>query len=124
MTTFHYRFPLLVFSEQTSGDRDQTRALRRCGCGCCGRGTLPLPRIDRTGPSSSSSSSSAARRLQFPDAPGSGDRPQLPTPVERSRQQQTDGVLEDNCSSLYFSLSLHTLSLYPRARMLVSEFCT
>lgn len=91
----HFDESWLFFSEQTSDGglvRHQTRTLRRGGGGCCGRGTLPLPgRICRPPPPPPSSS--PAGWIQFPAASSPGTGAQLPTPVERARQQQTDGVI-------------------------------
>lgn len=83
---FLFRFS----SEQTrdvdgrDGGAHKTRALR---FGSGGHGTLPLFHVARR------PSSSAVGRIQFSANAGSGARAQLPTPVERPRQQQTDGVL-------------------------------
>lgn len=90
-----------VFSEQTSYNggnqtRTQLRFSSGCGCRCGGCGTLPLSRHGKR------PSSSPAGRVQFSAPSGSGAGTQLPTPVERARQQQTDGVLE---SDLYIDWS-------------------
>jgi len=94
--------PFFVSSEQTSRDGgNQTRTQLRFGggrgCCCGGSGTLPVPR------NGGQPSPSPAGRIQFSAPPDSGSGTQLPTPVERTRQQQTDGVLE---ADLYISRSL------------------
>lgn len=96
-----------VFSEQTSRNggnqtRTQLRSSGGCGCGRGGCGTLPLSRHGGR------PSSSPAGRVQFSAPSGSGAGTQLPTPVERTHQQQADGVLE---SDLYIDWSLKQPSL-------------